>query len=62
VSRTDFRLAEESEGRSVNSMIECSCDRIVGSRDELMEAIIRFFDSGTIKYVAWRTRDELDKS
>ncbi len=34
--RTDFRRAGESEGAKVNAMIECSCDRIVRSEDELL--------------------------
>ncbi len=34
--RTDFRRAGESEGAKVNAMIECSCDRIVQSEDELL--------------------------
>jgi nucleoside 2-deoxyribosyltransferase len=37
--RTDFRRAGESEGAIVNPMIEGACDRIVRSREELMEAI-----------------------
>ncbi len=37
--RTDFHRAGESEGSVVNPMIECSCDLIVGSREELMEVI-----------------------
>ncbi len=37
--RTDFRRAGESEGAIVNAMIECSCDWIVGSREELLEVI-----------------------
>jgi hypothetical protein len=37
--RTDFRRAGESEDAIVNPMIECSCDRIVRSREELMERI-----------------------
>ncbi len=31
--RTDFRNAGESEGATVNAMIECTCDRIVHSVD-----------------------------
>ena len=41
--RTDFRRAGESEGAIVNPMIECSCDWVVRSRDELMETILKFF-------------------
>jgi nucleoside 2-deoxyribosyltransferase len=37
--RTDFRNAGESAGALVNSMIECACDRIVRSREELMEIL-----------------------
>ena len=35
--RTDLRLAGESEGAEVNAMVECSCDRIVVSVDELFK-------------------------
>jgi len=35
--RTDFRRAGESEVAVVNAMIECSCDGIVRSREELAE-------------------------
>ena len=38
--RTDFRRAGESEGAVVNPMIECSCDRVVKSQEELLETII----------------------
>ena len=38
--RTDFRRAGESEGGCVNAMIEMACDRIVRSREELVETII----------------------
>ena len=41
--RTDFRRAGESEGTVVNAMIECSCDRIVKSREELVETILAGF-------------------
>ena len=41
--RTDFRRAGESEGAVVNAMIEGACDRIVRSREELMETILKFF-------------------
>jgi nucleoside 2-deoxyribosyltransferase len=41
--RTDFRRAGECEGAVVNPMIECSCDWIVRSREELMERISQFF-------------------
>jgi nucleoside 2-deoxyribosyltransferase len=41
--RTDFRRAGESEGAVVNPMIECSCDWVVRSREELMETILKFF-------------------
>jgi len=37
--RTDFRNAGESSGAVVNAMIECACDRIVRSTEELMENI-----------------------
>lgn len=35
--RTDFRRAGECDGGVVNAMIECSCDQIVRSREELLE-------------------------
>jgi nucleoside 2-deoxyribosyltransferase len=35
--RTDFRRAGESRGAVVNAMIEGSCDRIVRTREELLE-------------------------
>jgi len=41
--RTDFRRAGESEGAVVNAMIECSCDWLVRSREELMGTISQFF-------------------
>jgi nucleoside 2-deoxyribosyltransferase len=41
--RTDFRRAGESEGAVVNPMIECLCDMIVRSREELMGTVSRFF-------------------
>lgn len=41
--RTDFRRAGECEGARVNAMIECSCDWIVRSREELLETISQFF-------------------
>lgn len=34
--RTDFRSAGESGGAVVNAMIECACDRIVRSGDQLL--------------------------
>jgi nucleoside 2-deoxyribosyltransferase len=37
--RTDFRRAGESQGAKVNSMIECSCERVVGSVDELFQIL-----------------------
>ena len=41
--RTDFRRAGESEGAVVNAMIECSCDKIARTREELMETVFQFF-------------------
>ncbi|SPJ16174.1 Nucleoside 2-deoxyribosyltransferase [Syntrophobacter sp. SbD2] len=41
--RTDFRRAGECEGAIVNPMIECSCDWVVRSREELMETVFQFF-------------------
>ncbi|MFZ0943433.1 MAG: nucleoside 2-deoxyribosyltransferase [Syntrophobacteraceae bacterium] len=41
--RTDFRRAGESEEAKVNAMIECSCDWIVRSREELLEMISQLF-------------------
>jgi len=43
--RTDFRWAGESRGAVVNAMIECSCDWLVKSREELLETILCFADS-----------------
>ncbi len=40
---TDFRRAGESEGAVVNARIECSCDWVVRSREELMETIFQIF-------------------
>ncbi len=37
--RTDFRKAGESTGAVVNAMVECACDRIAGSRKELLEIL-----------------------
>lgn len=37
--RTDFRNAGESAGAAVNAMIECACDRIARSGDELVEIL-----------------------
>lgn len=37
--RTDFRNAGESSGAVVNAMVECSCDRIVRSSEELVEIL-----------------------
>ena len=41
--RTDFRRAGESEGAVVNAMIECSCDLVVRTREELLEEISSIF-------------------
>jgi len=41
--RTDFRRAGECEGAIVDPIIECSCDKIVRIRAELMETISLFF-------------------
>ena len=41
--RTDFRRAGESEGGVVNPMIECSCDWVVRTREELLETISDLF-------------------
>ena len=49
--RTDFRRAGECEGASVNAMVECSCDRIVRSREELLETISQLLQSaGAIEH------------
>jgi len=40
--RTDFRRAVESEDAVVNPMIECPCDRIVRTTDELAEVVCKF--------------------
>lgn len=42
--RTDFRRAGESAGAIVNAMIECSCDKVVRSRQALLEFICRLFE------------------
>lgn len=42
--RTDFRQAGESGGSIVNAMIQCSCDLLVKSPEELMEALSRQLD------------------
>jgi nucleoside 2-deoxyribosyltransferase len=42
--RTDFRKAGESGSSIVNAMIECSCDLLVKSSEELMEALSRQLD------------------
>ena len=47
--RTDFRRSGECEGALINAMIECSCDRIVRSREELLEIISQFFQSASAK-------------
>ncbi|MGA2735236.1 MAG: nucleoside 2-deoxyribosyltransferase [Syntrophobacteraceae bacterium] len=41
--RTDCRRAGESESAVVNSMIECSCDWVVRTKEELMETISDLF-------------------
>lgn len=41
--QTDFRRTVESEGSVVNAMIEKACDRIVRTREELMEVICHIF-------------------
>jgi nucleoside 2-deoxyribosyltransferase len=41
--RTDFHRARESEGAVVNAMIEGACDRIVRSREELLEMASHLF-------------------
>ena len=42
--RTDFRNAGESPNAVVNSMIECACDRIVRSREELLQTFFELFE------------------
>ena len=37
--RTDFRRAGESNGAVVNAMIEISCDQVLRTREELLEAV-----------------------
>ncbi len=41
---TDFRRAGGSEGAVVNAMLEISCDKIVRSREELLERIFDLSD------------------
>ena len=40
--RTDFRRAGESDGGLVNAMIEVACDKLVRSREAVLEVISRF--------------------
>jgi nucleoside 2-deoxyribosyltransferase len=49
---TDFRRVGESECAVVNAMIECSCDRVVRSREEQLETVSRFFECRVAK--TWR--------
>lgn len=42
--RTDFRNAGESSGSLVNAMIECACDRIARSTEELLAVLTDFID------------------
>jgi hypothetical protein len=41
--RTDFRRAGESEGATVNAMIEVSSDWVVRNREELLHRIFHLF-------------------
>jgi len=45
--RTDFRMAGESRTSVVNAMIECCCDRIAKSSEELMEFMSHLFGKMT---------------
>jgi nucleoside 2-deoxyribosyltransferase len=38
--RTDFRRAGECDGSKVNAMIECSCDEVVPTLDDLQNHLI----------------------
>ncbi len=42
--RTDFRNAGESAGAVVNAMVECACDRLVRSSQEMMEILTELFE------------------
>lgn len=44
--RTDFRPSGESNGSVVNAMIECCCDRIVRSSEEMLETLSELFSKG----------------
>lgn len=44
--RTDFRNAGESSGSVVNAMVECACDRIVRTKEELLGIIAGIVGSG----------------
>jgi len=44
--RTDFRSAGDAPTATVNLMIDCTCDIIAGSVDELLEEVDRILDTG----------------
>lgn len=44
--RTDSWNAGESTGAVVNAMVECACDRIARSSEELMEILFEIFGKG----------------
>jgi hypothetical protein len=39
--RTDFRNAGEGRNSLVNAMVECACDRIARSSEELVEILFK---------------------
>ena len=46
--RTDFRRAGEAKNSIVNAMIECSCDRIAASTEELLAILPDFLEAGEL--------------
>jgi nucleoside 2-deoxyribosyltransferase len=52
--RTDFRNAGESTAALVNAMVECACDRIVRSTEELMQVLAHFISGGNADQSAGR--------
>jgi hypothetical protein len=46
--RTDFRNAGESAGAVVNAMVECACDRMARSSEELKEILLDYMDEGAV--------------
>lgn len=42
--RTDFRNADENAGDNIYAMVECACDEIARSREELLNLLFDFID------------------